>query len=154
MNILMTEKLMSEADKTLGIASQSPSLALQASARRALINEVVPMTPDALPNIPHSYQFGDGDRLRLWQRVDDQIWHEIYPDGFTSIFKVIGRTRVGQTDGTVVAKITGDPGRTGTLNDGTLQAFIPDKGSTVMHHQFRYFPEDKWHDLAAMKDVQ
>jgi hypothetical protein len=31
-----------------------------------------------------------------------------------------------------VVKVAGDPDRTGTPNDGTLQAFIPDKGSAVI----------------------
>jgi beta-lactamase regulating signal transducer with metallopeptidase domain len=151
MNILMTDKLMSEADKTMGIVPPSQP---QVSARKAPTNDVVPITADDLSKIPHSYQFGDGNRLRRWQRIDDQTWHEVYPDGFTSLFMVVGRTRVGQTEGTVVVKVAGDAGRTGTLNDGTLQAFIPDKGSAVTHHWFRFFPGDKWRDLAPMRDVQ
>jgi hypothetical protein len=153
MNILMTYTLMSEADKTVGIAFQPQPQAPQVSTgNKGLAEGITPMAPGEPARMPHSHQMGGGDRV--WQRIDDQTWHEVYPDGFTSVFKVAGRTRVGQTEGTVVVKVAGDPGRTGTPNDGTLQAFIPDKGSAIMHHWFRFSPSAKWHDLAPMRDVQ
>ncbi len=47
-------------------------------------------------------------------------------------------------------------GRTGTANDGSLQAFIPDKGSDRTHHWFRNTSkgDTEWHDLAAMNKVE
>ena len=105
---------------------------------------------------PRSYEFGTGPGRRVWQRTEADTWLEVYPDGLTSTFKVLGRTRVGESDGTVVAKVAGDEGRTATANDGSLQAFIPDKGSQRMHHWFRNTSrgDTEWHDLAAMNKVQ
>jgi beta-lactamase regulating signal transducer with metallopeptidase domain len=155
MNTLMSYTLMSEADKTVGIAFQPQTQVSQASTdSKAAIDLITPMMVADLAKMPQSYRFGDGDKLRDWQRIDDQTWHEVYPDGFTSVFKIVGRTKVGQTEGTVVVKTAGDPIRTGAFNDGTLQAFIPDKGSPVMDHWFRFFPGDKWRHLAPMRDVQ
>jgi hypothetical protein len=155
MNTLMSYTLMSEADKTVGIAFQPQTQVSQPNTdSKAEIDLITPIMIADLAKMPQSYRFGDGDRLRVWQRIDEQIWHEVYPDGFTSVFKVVGRTTVGQTEGTVVVKTAGDPNRTGAFNDGTLQAFIPDKGSPVMHHWFRFFPGDKWRDLAPMRDIQ
>jgi hypothetical protein len=97
-----------------------------------------------------------GPGKRVWKRVDGDTWHEVYPDGFVSIFKVLGHAKVDDTEGTIVAKVAGDYGRTGTPNDGSLQAFIPDKGNARMHHWFRETSRGDlvWHDLAEMKEVQ
>ena len=97
-----------------------------------------------------------GPGKRVWKRVDADTWHEMYPDGFTSIFKVLGHARVDDTEGTIVAKVGGDYAHTGTPNDGNLQAFIPDKGSGRMHHWFRDTSRGDlvWHDLAEMKEAQ
>jgi hypothetical protein len=131
---------------------QSQPQPSQAGTDKERLTEIVtPMTAADLSKMPHSYQFGAGGGLRVWQRMDNQTWHEVYPDGFTSVFKVVGRTRIGQTEGTVVVKVAGDPDRSGTPNDGTLQAFIPDKGSAVMDHWFR---NAAWSDLAPMRDVE
>jgi hypothetical protein len=136
-------------------AAMSELRASQPTAGNKALTKTSPGLATADPaKMPHYYQFGDGDNLRVWKRIDDQTWDEVYPDGFTSVFKVAGRTKVGQTEGTVVAKTAGDPSRTGTPNDGTLQAFIPDKGSAMMDHWFRFSPSAEWHDLAPMEDVK
>jgi hypothetical protein len=69
---------------------------------------------------------------RLWLRVDDKHWVERYPDGLESKFKIVGRMKVKGENGTVVAKIAGDPVKTNTPNDGTFYVFIPDKGNVEM----------------------
>jgi hypothetical protein len=69
---------------------------------------------------------------RLWLRIDDKHWVERYPDGLESKFKIIGRMKVKNESGTVVAKIAGDPARTNTPNDGSFYVFIPDKSNVEM----------------------
>ena len=134
--------------------SQPDSLSLTA-IKKNLPETIRPLSRDqTATKEPHSYEFGTGAGKRVWQRIDADIWHEVYPDGFASTFKVLGHTKVGDTEGTVVAKVAGDQSRTGTPNDGTLQAFIPDKGSDRMHHWFRLGGDTEWHDLAEMSNVQ
>lgn len=136
--------------------SQSESFSLDA-IKEELPETISPLTTGQLATKePTSYEFGTGPGKRVWQRMDADTWHEVYPDGFFSVFKVLGHAKAGDTEGTVVAKVAGDFSHTGTPNDGTLQAFIPDKGSDHMHHLFRWTSggDMQWHDLAEMRNVQ
>lgn len=87
---------------------------------------------------------------RLWLRVDDKHWIERYPDGFESKFKILGRARVRDENGTVVVKIAGDEEKTATVNDGGFQVFIPDKGNKVMAILFRDVSQGdaEWRDMS------
>jgi hypothetical protein len=92
---------------------------------------------------------------RLWLRIDDKHFVERYPSGMESKFKIIGRATVDGVQGTVLVKIAGDAQATGTENDGTLQSFIPDRGSAQMIFRFRILPQgDRWNILGAMKKVE
>lgn len=93
---------------------------------------------------------------RYWLRMDDTTWIERYPDGLQSTFKVLGHVTVQGTEGTLVVKVAGDRNRTDTNNDGSLQAFIPDKGSASMQHLFRRVGEgnSEWNNLGPMLDVE
>ncbi|MDB6140137.1 MAG: hypothetical protein JWO94_3209 [Verrucomicrobiaceae bacterium] len=131
------------------------------SIRRQLPEKITPLTAEQLDSkVPHSYYFDYGFEpqpgKRIWRRIDSQTWHEIYPDGLITVFKVLGHTTVSNTEGTVVVKWKGAVEKTLTPNDGGLQAFIPDLGSTTMHHWYRNTARgDKaWNDLAPMKDVK
>jgi hypothetical protein len=88
--------------------------------------------------------------------VNNSTWIERYPDGLQSTFKVIGHTTVQNTEGTIVVKVSGDEDKTGTDNHGGLQAFIPDKGSEVMHHWYRNIDrgDTGWSDLGPMLGVE
>jgi hypothetical protein len=78
------------------------------------------------------YEAGPLPGKRLWMRVDDKHWIERYPDGSDSKYKILGRLKIMAESGTVVVKIEGDLGKTGTPNDGTFHVFIPDKGNVEM----------------------
>ena len=91
------------------------------------------------------YPFEPQPGKRLWKRVDPETWHEVYPDGSTSVFKVQGHANVSDTEGTIVLS-----------SDGGLKAFIPDLGSQVMHHWYINTArgDTHWNDLAPMLDVK
>jgi hypothetical protein len=122
---------------------------------------IVPLTKEQLiSKVPQFYSFDyqadPQPGKRYWLRVNNKTWIERYPDGLQSKFKVLGHTKVQDTEGTIVVKVAGDPDRTGTDNDGGLQAFIPDKGSAVMHHWYRNIDrgDTGWSDLGPMLDVE
>ena len=130
-------------------------------ANRATPERIVPLTKAQLvSNVPHFYIFDyEGDPQpgkRYWVRVNDSTWVERYPDGFQSTFKVLGHAKINDTEGTIVVKVAGSPRKTGTDNHGGLQAFIPDKGSAVMHHWYRNIERGdvEWNDLGAMYNVE
>lgn len=110
--------------------------------------------------VPQSYYFDypfqPQPGTRLWKRISASTWHEVYPDGHTSVFKVLGHTKVAEMEGTLVVKISGDAEKTDTTNDGGLQAFIPDKGSKTMHHWYRNTArgDTAWNDLGEMKEIK
>jgi hypothetical protein len=92
----------------------------------------------------------------VWLRVDDQHWLERYKDGTESKYKIMGRTKARGWPGTVVAKIAGDPKKTGNDNDGRYQVFIPDKGDTTVGVLFRHLGRDDnyWYFLDAMQSAE
>jgi hypothetical protein len=92
----------------------------------------------------------------VWLRVDDQHWLERYKDGTESKYKIMGRTKARGRLGTVVAKIAGDPKKTGNGNDGRFQVFIPDKGATAVDVLFRHLGQDDnyWYSLAPMRSAE
>lgn len=129
--------------------------------KKRLPEKIAPLTAEQVATkVPQSYEFGyrgyPQEGSRLWRRIDADTWHEVYPDGFISVFKVLGHTTVSDTEGTIVVKVSGDFEKTTTLNDGSLQAFIPDKGSKLMHHWYRNTSrgDTQWNDLAEMKNVK
>ncbi len=110
--------------------------------------------------VPHFYCFDypwePQPGKRYWIRVSNSKWIERYPDGLESTFKVLGHATIKDTEGTIVVKMSGDSERTGTSNDGGLQAFIPDKGSKLMHHWYRNSSrgDEDWNDLGEMRSVE
>ncbi len=150
-----------ETRRDVKLPAPDSSRARLESIKQKLPETISPLTATQLQTkVPHSYYF-DYDfepqpGKRIWRRVDDKTWHEIYPDGLTSVFKVLGHTKVSETEGTIVVKWSGDAEKTLTTNDGGLQAFIPDLGSATMHHWYRNTDrgDTTWNDLAPMKDVK
>lgn len=131
-----------------------------AALRQKLPEKIEPLTPEQLvSSVPSfyyfDYPFQPQPGKRLWIRVTNELWLERYPNGQESIFQVLGHTTVEGTEGTIVVKVTGSEDATGTVNDGGLQAFIPDRGSKLMHHWYRNTErgDTKWNDLGEMKDV-
>ena len=124
-------------------------------------DEITPLTKEQLTTkVPQfycfDYPFEPQPGKRYWIRVSDDKWIERYPDGLESVFKVLGHTTIKDTQGIVVVKVSGDSEKTGTPNDSGLQAFIPDKGSKLMHHWYRNNArgDDDWNDLAEMRSVE
>jgi hypothetical protein len=64
---------------------------------------------------------------RIWVHVDDSTWTELYPNGSQSRYKTGERAVMDGLTGISVRKVAGDPNQTWTLNDGSFEAFIPDK---------------------------
>ena len=113
-------------------------------------------------SVPKSYFFKYRAQpqpgTRKWKRIDDETWHEIYPDGGITVFRVLGHATIDGTNGTIVINVgNGAPdvyfSKAGQLR---LQAFIPDKGSKRMRHLYRNTErgDTKWNDLAAMRNVR
>ena len=128
---------------------------------KRLQEQITPLTKEQLnTSVPNFYCFEYGANpqpgKRYWLRVSNTTWIERYPDGFESTFKVLGHSTVKDTAGTIVVKASGDKGKTGANNAGGLQAFIPDKGSELMHHWYRNTGRgDKdWNDLGPMLSVE
>jgi hypothetical protein len=110
--------------------------------------------------LPYSYCFeykaNPDPGRRYWKRMSENMWSETYPSGIKSTFRVLGHATVNGIEGTIVVKVSGTESLTGANNHGGLQAFIPDKGSAVMHHLYRNTGrgDAKWNDLGPMLNVQ
>lgn len=133
----------------------------KAEGGSGLPEKVLPLTDEQLKTkVPHFYCFEYLARpqpgFRYWMRVDKSTWIEQYPDGQQSSFKVLGHTVVEGTEGTLVVKVSGAEAKTGTTNDGGLQAFIPDLGQEKMRHWYRNLSrgDKKWNDLGPMLSVR
>ena len=55
-------------------------------------------------------------------------------------------------EGTIVAKVAGDPGTTGTSNDENFQVFIPDEDGEELAILFRDEPRSDWLDMSWSQD--
>lgn len=136
----------------LGLDSRDLSI-----LKQGLPETITPLTADQIANkLPLSYEFGSGKNKRVWQRMSADTWHEVYPDGFFSVFTVLGHSTVGGVEGTIVVKVGGDIARTGTLNNGSLQAFIPDKGGANMRHWYRNAArgDTQWNLSGPMQNIE
>ncbi len=143
----------------------SGALATAGTARKggakAVPEQVTPLTQEQLNTVvPHfycfEYRFQPQPGKRYWLRVSKKKWIERYPDGMESAFIVLGHGTVKDFPGTLVVKVKRDSGKTGADNEGGLQAFIPDKGSSQMHHWYRNTGrgDTDWHDLGPMLSVE
>src|SRR5215218_3531098 len=70
------------------------------------------LTKDVPLSYYFDYPYQPKPGKREWKRVDANTWHEIYPDGYISEFKVLGHTTVEGTPGTIVIKVVGDQDQT------------------------------------------
>jgi hypothetical protein len=103
------------------------------------------------------YPYNPSPGKRYWTQVSKDAWTEQYEGGVTARFRVVERTTVEDVMGTVVVKISGDPAKTDTGNQGNFQAFIPDIGSKDMQFRYRNLRSnqwDPWRNLAEMKGVE
>jgi hypothetical protein len=87
-------------------------------------------------------------------KVDKTTWVVLYPNGVQARYKVTDRTAINGQTGTVASKFAGDPAQTQTLNDGSFEAFIPDKGNARMPFYFRQRINGQWHDWQYLAEIQ
>jgi hypothetical protein len=137
--------------------SNTPS----AAAKNTLQDQVKPLTKELLnTKVPNFYCFEYHAQpqpgKRYWLRISSTKWVERYPDGTETIFRVLGHGTVKDTLGTIVYQVNGDSSKTQTEGAGGLLAFIPDKGSSTMHHWYRNNDrgDTDWHDLGKMLSVE
>jgi len=104
--------------------------------------------------VPNCFAVAYGPRV--WLRVDDRHWIERYGNGTERKYHMLGRTRARGRVGILVAKIAGDPGRTGNGNDGQFQVFIPDKGEVGADLLFRHLGQgdSDWYSLGPMRSIE
>ena len=103
--------------------------------------------------VPHC--FAERYTHCVWLRVDGEHWVERFRDGSESKYKILGRMRVRGLQGIAVAKIAGDPVKTGNSNDGTFQVFIPDKVETAeMYFRHTDGKDRNWNYLTRMWSVE
>ena len=98
------------------------------------------------------YDYQPHPGKRVWMLVDPTTWVEFYPNGLQSRYKVIDRTTVNGKSGTVVSKFSGDTDETQTLNEGSFEAFIPDKGVKLPLY-FRNRINGQWNDWQLLTDI-
>jgi hypothetical protein len=107
--------------------------------------------------VPNFFCLGsneDSDSKRLWLRIDSKHFVERYPSGAESKFRILGRTKIDGTQGTLLAKVGGDEQEAGTPNDGSFQVFIPDRGSAKMEFRFRQNPQSDWAVFTEIRKVE
>jgi hypothetical protein len=98
---------------------------------------------------PHQPQPGN----RIWINVRQTNWVEVYPDGSQSRYLLLGRETVDGLSGVVVVKTEGDAETTWTLNDGSFQAFLPDKNSAKRVLYFRHRGDGQWQPWRPLAEV-
>ena len=81
---------------------------------------------------------------RVWMRVQDDVWAELYPNGNISRYRRSGRVPINGEEGTTVQKFEGAPFETLTFNDGSFEVFIPDRTSTNRILGFRHRQNGEW----------
>ena len=130
-------------------------------AARHRQERVAPLTKELLNSrVPHFYCFEYHAQpqpgKRYWLRVSNNKWIERYPDGYESVFRVLGHGVVKSTHGTIVYQVSGDEAKTDVVSNGGLLAFIPDKGSALMHHWYKNNNrgDTDWNDLGPMLSVE
>lgn len=98
----------------------------------------------------YDYNFEPEPGKRYWLRVSEDYFLERYPSGMETRFDILGRGKIDETAGTVVARVTADG-----KHDG-FQVFISDRTLEARPIYFRLpiVNEGKWVLLGEMKSVE
>ncbi|MHC1767439.1 MAG: hypothetical protein AB9869_24695 [Verrucomicrobiia bacterium] len=99
---------------------------------------------------PHQPQPGN----RIWINVRQTNWVEVYPDGSQSRYRLLGRETIDGQSGIVVVKTAGEAETTWTLNDGSFQAFLPDKDNARRVLYFRNRIDGQWQPWRPLAEVE
>ena len=137
------------------IEAPSPSDKPTPVEKPALPEDVTKITKEDLlkktPNFfAYDYNFEPEPGKRYWLRVSDDYFLERYPSGKETRFDILGRSKIEDTAGTVVARIAADG-----KHDG-FQVFISDRTLEARPIFFRLpsVNEGKWVLLGEMKSVE
>ncbi len=100
-----------------------------------------------------SYPYQPQPGSRVWIDIGQTNWVEVYPDGSQSRYRLLGRETVDGLSGIVVSKTAGDVETSQTLNDGSFQAFLPDKDSARRVLYFRNRIDGKWQPWRPLAQI-
>ena len=133
----------------------SPSDKPSPVEKPALPTDVTKITKEDLlkrtPNFfAYDYNFEPEPGKRYWLRVTGDYFLERYPSGKETRFDILGRGKMDETAGTVVARVAEDG-----KHDG-FQVFISDRTLEARPLYFRLpsVNEGKWVLLGEMKSVE
>jgi hypothetical protein len=107
----------------------------------------------ALNNFWFNYRGQPDPGRRVWMRVSDLWWAELYPNGTVARYQQSGRALVNGTSGTTVRKAEGSTGQTLTANDGSFEVFVPDRTATNRILYFRHFEQNTWSSWRGLATV-
>ncbi len=95
------------------------------------------------------YAFGEAPGKCLWLRIYGKHRGEHDPDGMKTRFRILGRAKADDRQGTIVVRLAADPDDPAREMDDGFQVFIPDKGDDPMSLLFRTV-EDEPKELANL----
>ena len=101
-----------------------------------------------------AYPYQPQPGSRIWINVSQTNWVEVYPDGSQSRYRLLGSEIVDGLSGIEVAKTEGDAETTWTLNDGSFQAFLPNKDSPKAVLYFRNKIDGQWQPWRPLAEVK
>jgi len=122
-------------------------------APRTRTDSPTPVVDSALDHFWFDYNHQPNPGKRVWMRTSDDIWAELYPNGTISRYKRSARGRLNGEVGTVVRKFEGDITQTLVPNDGSFEAFFPDRTATNRVLFYRYLRGTKWGAWRALAPV-
>ncbi|MHC4996038.1 MAG: NHL repeat-containing protein, partial [Planctomycetota bacterium] len=114
-----------EATRGVGLKAMEEAVDLIASY---WLDEPNPVFGAAPTRFWFDYPYEPSPGKRFWSARGD-IWTERYEGGQISGFQAVGRMAINRMWGTQAVKISGDPEKTRTSNDGNFQVFISDPGN-------------------------
>jgi hypothetical protein len=138
-----------------GPTQEGSSPPVAAANRQQPSTTAVPLGRDTnrIEHFWFSYPYQPQPGSRVWINVKATNWVEVYPDGSQSHYRLVGRESVDGLSGIVVAKTAGDVETTQTLNDGSFQAFLPDKNSARIVLYFRNKTDGQWQPWRPLAQI-
>ena len=133
----------------------SPSDKPLVKEKAPLPKDVTEITKEDLlkrtPNFfAYDYAFEPEPGKRYWLRVSEEYFIERYPSGKETRFDILGRSKIEDAAGTVVARVAEDG-----KHDG-FQVFISDRAleARPLHFRLPSVNDGKWVLLGEMKSVE
>jgi hypothetical protein len=130
-----------------------PEKTVPKQAQSAPNSAVSKRNTNALEHFWFSYPYQPKPGSRVWINVAQTNWIEMYPDGSQSRYRLLGRETIDGLVGVVVSKFSGDLEGTQTLNDGSFEAFLPDRSNARMVLYFRNRINGQWQPWRPLAQV-